>query len=176
MHILHIAFIVCVHIHSDVLTWRVIFPASKWPIIRPCSVTAGPPGASYISKQHVIQSKLCVCPRQESRTPAQEPCQEFHEMKCELEAWMTASSSSFAERMKVKECPFFVFLAKTSLLILFSFKTAFCFVPERNTTLLPVFSVKAWLDHHSRFLGLFIDGRFVCPAERQSCSLTDSKG
>lgn len=37
-------------------------------------------------------------------------------------------------------------------------------------------TAQAWLDHHSRCLGLFIDGRFVCPAERQSCSLTDSKG
>ncbi|XP_073349844.1 aldehyde dehydrogenase family 16 member A1 [Pagrus major] len=37
-------------------------------------------------------------------------------------------------------------------------------------------TAKAWLDHHSRSLGLFIDGKFVCPADRQSRSLTDSKG
>uniref|UniRef100_A0A674MJC8 Aldehyde dehydrogenase 16 family, member A1 n=1 Tax=Takifugu rubripes TaxID=31033 RepID=A0A674MJC8_TAKRU len=34
----------------------------------------------------------------------------------------------------------------------------------------------AWLDHHSRSLGLFINGKFVLPADRQSCSLTDSSG
>ncbi|XP_058509018.1 aldehyde dehydrogenase family 16 member A1 [Solea solea] len=37
-------------------------------------------------------------------------------------------------------------------------------------------TAQAWLDHHSRSLGLFIDGKFVRPADRQSCSLTDSKG
>ncbi len=37
-------------------------------------------------------------------------------------------------------------------------------------------SLQAWLDHHSRSLGLFIDGKFVRPADRQSCLLTDSKG
>lgn len=35
---------------------------------------------------------------------------------------------------------------------------------------------QAWLDHHSRSLGLFIDGKFVRPADRQSCSLADSTG
>uniref|UniRef100_A0A667YFY3 Aldehyde dehydrogenase 16 family, member A1 n=1 Tax=Myripristis murdjan TaxID=586833 RepID=A0A667YFY3_9TELE len=35
---------------------------------------------------------------------------------------------------------------------------------------------QAWLDHHSRSLGLFMDGKFVCPADRQTCSLVDSKG
>uniref|UniRef100_A0A667Y0U7 Aldehyde dehydrogenase 16 family, member A1 n=1 Tax=Myripristis murdjan TaxID=586833 RepID=A0A667Y0U7_9TELE len=38
------------------------------------------------------------------------------------------------------------------------------------------FSETAWLDHHSRSLGLFMDGKFVCPADRQTCSLVDSKG
>uniref|UniRef100_A0A3Q3JDQ7 Aldehyde dehydrogenase domain-containing protein n=1 Tax=Monopterus albus TaxID=43700 RepID=A0A3Q3JDQ7_MONAL len=37
-------------------------------------------------------------------------------------------------------------------------------------------TAQAWLDHHSRSLGLFIDGKFVCPADRQVRSLTDSKG
>ncbi|CAJ1075990.1 aldehyde dehydrogenase family 16 member A1 [Xyrichtys novacula] len=37
-------------------------------------------------------------------------------------------------------------------------------------------SAQAWLDHHSRSLGLFIDGKFIHPAGRQSRSLTDSKG
>uniref|UniRef100_UPI0037E98642 aldehyde dehydrogenase family 16 member A1 n=1 Tax=Semicossyphus pulcher TaxID=241346 RepID=UPI0037E98642 len=37
-------------------------------------------------------------------------------------------------------------------------------------------TAQAWLDHHSRSLGLFIDGKFVRPANRQSRSLTDSKG
>lgn len=37
-------------------------------------------------------------------------------------------------------------------------------------------TAQAWLDHHSRSLGLFIDGKFVRPADKQSCSLTDSKG
>lgn len=37
-------------------------------------------------------------------------------------------------------------------------------------------TAQAWLDHHSRSLGLFIDGKFVRPADRQSCSLADSKG
>ncbi|XP_068606185.1 aldehyde dehydrogenase family 16 member A1 [Brachionichthys hirsutus] len=35
---------------------------------------------------------------------------------------------------------------------------------------------QAWLDHHSLSLGLFIDGRFVCPADRQSFSVVDSRG
>uniref|UniRef100_A0A665VG82 Aldehyde dehydrogenase domain-containing protein n=1 Tax=Echeneis naucrates TaxID=173247 RepID=A0A665VG82_ECHNA len=34
----------------------------------------------------------------------------------------------------------------------------------------------AWLEHHSCSLGLFIDGKFVCPADRQTCSIADSKG
>lgn len=37
-------------------------------------------------------------------------------------------------------------------------------------------TAQAWLDHHSRSLGLFIDGKFVLPADRQSCLLADSKG
>nr|XP_046270503.1 aldehyde dehydrogenase family 16 member A1 [Scatophagus argus] len=37
-------------------------------------------------------------------------------------------------------------------------------------------TAQAWLDYHSRSLGLFIDGKFVRPADRQSCSLADSKG
>lgn len=37
-------------------------------------------------------------------------------------------------------------------------------------------TAQAWLDHHSRSLGLFIDGKFVRPADRQSRSLVDSKG
>lgn len=37
-------------------------------------------------------------------------------------------------------------------------------------------TAQAWLDHHSRSLGLFIDGKFVCPADRQRRPLTDSKG
>ncbi|XP_041824718.1 aldehyde dehydrogenase family 16 member A1 [Melanotaenia boesemani] len=37
-------------------------------------------------------------------------------------------------------------------------------------------TAQAWLDHHSRSLGFFIDGKFVRPAERQSRSLADSKG
>ncbi|XP_037647802.1 aldehyde dehydrogenase family 16 member A1 [Sebastes umbrosus] len=37
-------------------------------------------------------------------------------------------------------------------------------------------TAQAWLDHHSRSLGLFIDGKFVRPADRLSRSLTDSKG
>ncbi|XP_037545333.1 aldehyde dehydrogenase family 16 member A1 [Nematolebias whitei] len=37
-------------------------------------------------------------------------------------------------------------------------------------------TAQAWLDHHSRSLGLFIDGKFVRPADRLICSLTDSKG
>ncbi|XP_056264149.1 aldehyde dehydrogenase family 16 member A1 [Pseudoliparis swirei] len=37
-------------------------------------------------------------------------------------------------------------------------------------------TAQAWLDHHSRSLGLFIDGKFVCPADRPSRSLADAKG
>uniref|UniRef100_A0A4W6F5B3 Aldehyde dehydrogenase 16 family, member A1 n=1 Tax=Lates calcarifer TaxID=8187 RepID=A0A4W6F5B3_LATCA len=37
-------------------------------------------------------------------------------------------------------------------------------------------TAQAWLDHHSRSLGLFIDGKFVRPADRQTRSLADSKG
>ncbi|KAM7372630.1 hypothetical protein PAMP_009785 [Pampus punctatissimus] len=37
-------------------------------------------------------------------------------------------------------------------------------------------TAQAWLDHHSRSLGLFIDGNFVRPADRQTRSLADSKG
>ncbi|KAK2832866.1 hypothetical protein Q5P01_016755 [Channa striata] len=37
-------------------------------------------------------------------------------------------------------------------------------------------TAQAWLDHHSRALGLFIDGKFVRPADRKSRSLVDSKG
>lgn len=34
---------------------------------------------------------------------------------------------------------------------------------------------QAWLDHHSRCLGFFINGKFVLPANRQTQSLGDSK-
>ncbi|XP_022603754.1 aldehyde dehydrogenase family 16 member A1 [Seriola dumerili] len=37
-------------------------------------------------------------------------------------------------------------------------------------------TAQAWLDHHSHSLGLFIDGKFVRPADRQTRSLADSKG
>ncbi|XP_034567532.1 aldehyde dehydrogenase family 16 member A1 [Notolabrus celidotus] len=37
-------------------------------------------------------------------------------------------------------------------------------------------TAQAWLGHHSRSLGLFIDGKFIRPAGRQSRALTDSKG
>uniref|UniRef100_A0A3Q2FW60 Aldehyde dehydrogenase 16 family, member A1 n=1 Tax=Cyprinodon variegatus TaxID=28743 RepID=A0A3Q2FW60_CYPVA len=37
-------------------------------------------------------------------------------------------------------------------------------------------AASAWLDHHSRSLGLFMDGKFVRPAGRQNISLSDSKG
>ncbi|KAM8844626.1 aldehyde dehydrogenase family 16 member A1 [Spinachia spinachia] len=37
-------------------------------------------------------------------------------------------------------------------------------------------TAQAWLEHHSRSLGLFINGRFVLPADGRSRSFTDSKG
>ncbi|KAJ0057950.1 hypothetical protein NL108_007164 [Boleophthalmus pectinirostris] len=37
-------------------------------------------------------------------------------------------------------------------------------------------TAQAWLDRHSRSLGLFINGNFVLPANRQTRSLVDSKG
>ncbi|XP_071390873.1 aldehyde dehydrogenase family 16 member A1-like [Centroberyx affinis] len=37
-------------------------------------------------------------------------------------------------------------------------------------------TAQAWLDHHSRSLGLFIDGKLVLPADRQTRSLADAKG
>ncbi|XP_039893293.1 aldehyde dehydrogenase family 16 member A1 [Simochromis diagramma] len=37
-------------------------------------------------------------------------------------------------------------------------------------------TAQAWLEHRSRSLGLFIDGKFVCSADGRSCSLADSKG
>ncbi|XP_061604523.1 aldehyde dehydrogenase family 16 member A1 isoform X1 [Phyllopteryx taeniolatus] len=37
-------------------------------------------------------------------------------------------------------------------------------------------TAQAWLDNHSRSLGLFIDGKFVHPSDRQTRSLMDSKG
>ncbi|XP_057717220.1 aldehyde dehydrogenase family 16 member A1 [Corythoichthys intestinalis] len=37
-------------------------------------------------------------------------------------------------------------------------------------------TAQAWLDNHSRSLGLFIDGKFVNPLDRQTRSLMDSKG
>ncbi|XP_069566326.1 aldehyde dehydrogenase family 16 member A1 [Brachyistius frenatus] len=37
-------------------------------------------------------------------------------------------------------------------------------------------TAQAWLDHHSRSLGFFIDGKFVRPADRKTCSQADSKG
>ncbi|KAK1877723.1 Aldehyde dehydrogenase family 16 member A1 [Dissostichus eleginoides] len=36
-------------------------------------------------------------------------------------------------------------------------------------------TAQAWLDHHSRSLGFFIDGKLVVPADRPSRSLTDCK-
>uniref|UniRef100_H3D0P4 Aldehyde dehydrogenase 16 family, member A1 n=1 Tax=Tetraodon nigroviridis TaxID=99883 RepID=H3D0P4_TETNG len=48
---------------------------------------------------------------------------------------------------------------------------------ESGPTSTPTYpNAQAWLDHHSRSLGLFINGKFVLPADRQSCSLTDSSG
>ncbi|XP_056157937.1 aldehyde dehydrogenase family 16 member A1 [Lampris incognitus] len=37
-------------------------------------------------------------------------------------------------------------------------------------------AAQAWLDHHSRALGMFIEGKLVRPADRQTRPLTDSKG
>ncbi|RVE69031.1 hypothetical protein OJAV_G00073740 [Oryzias javanicus] len=37
-------------------------------------------------------------------------------------------------------------------------------------------TAQAWLDHHSRSLGFYIDGKFVHLAERKSFSVLDSKG
>ncbi|XP_034046358.1 aldehyde dehydrogenase family 16 member A1 [Thalassophryne amazonica] len=37
-------------------------------------------------------------------------------------------------------------------------------------------TAQAWLHHHSCSLGFFIDGKFVRPADRQTHSLTNSKG
>ncbi|KAM9843179.1 aldehyde dehydrogenase family 16 member A1 [Aulostomus maculatus] len=37
-------------------------------------------------------------------------------------------------------------------------------------------TAQAWLDHHSRSVGLFINGKFVKPLDRQTCSILDSKG
>ncbi|KAJ7989919.1 hypothetical protein DPEC_G00309480 [Dallia pectoralis] len=37
-------------------------------------------------------------------------------------------------------------------------------------------TAQAWLEHQSGALGLFIDGKFVLPAGRQTCSVTDSSG
>lgn len=37
-------------------------------------------------------------------------------------------------------------------------------------------TAQAWLNHHSCCLGLFINGKFVLPANRQTRSLVDSKG
>ncbi|CAB1341414.1 unnamed protein product [Coregonus sp. 'balchen'] len=37
-------------------------------------------------------------------------------------------------------------------------------------------TAQAWLEHQSRALGLFVDGKFVRPADRQTCSVTDSSG
>lgn len=37
-------------------------------------------------------------------------------------------------------------------------------------------TAQAWLDHHSRSLGFFMDGKFVLPADRRTLSLADSKG
>lgn len=37
-------------------------------------------------------------------------------------------------------------------------------------------TAQAWLNHYSRSLGLFINGKFVLPADRQTRSLVDSKG
>ncbi|XP_012713422.2 aldehyde dehydrogenase family 16 member A1 [Fundulus heteroclitus] len=37
-------------------------------------------------------------------------------------------------------------------------------------------TAQAWLDHHSRSLGFFMEGKFVRPAQRQTLSLADSTG
>ncbi|MED6269358.1 hypothetical protein CHARACLAT_032321 [Characodon lateralis] len=37
-------------------------------------------------------------------------------------------------------------------------------------------AAQAWLDHHSRSFGFFMDGKFVRPENRQNLSLADSKG
>ncbi|CAN9505151.1 unnamed protein product [Ophioblennius macclurei] len=37
-------------------------------------------------------------------------------------------------------------------------------------------TAQAWLEHHSRSLGFYIDGKFDLPADRQSRSLKDAKG
>ncbi|CAL8271709.1 unnamed protein product [Lota lota] len=37
-------------------------------------------------------------------------------------------------------------------------------------------TAQAWLESHSRALGLFIDGRFLNPADRQTRTLADTKG
>lgn len=37
-------------------------------------------------------------------------------------------------------------------------------------------TAQAWLEHHSRSLGFFVDGKFVLPADRRSRSLNDGKG
>ncbi|KAM6957463.1 aldehyde dehydrogenase family 16 member A1 [Aplochiton taeniatus] len=37
-------------------------------------------------------------------------------------------------------------------------------------------TARAWLDHHSSSLGLFMDGQLVRPAGRQTCTLTDATG
>lgn len=37
-------------------------------------------------------------------------------------------------------------------------------------------TAQAWLGHHSCSLGLFLEGQFVRPADRQTCTLTDGKG
>ncbi|XP_020341799.1 aldehyde dehydrogenase family 16 member A1 [Oncorhynchus kisutch] len=37
-------------------------------------------------------------------------------------------------------------------------------------------TAQAWLESHSRALGLFIDGKFVRSADRQTCNVTDSSG
>uniref|UniRef100_A0A8C3A7D6 Aldehyde dehydrogenase 16 family, member A1 n=1 Tax=Cyclopterus lumpus TaxID=8103 RepID=A0A8C3A7D6_CYCLU len=45
---------------------------------------------------------------------------------------------------------------------------------DNRLTLSPLH--QAWLDNHSRSLGLFVDGKCIRPADRQSRSLADSKG
>ncbi|XP_072549795.1 aldehyde dehydrogenase family 16 member A1 [Salminus brasiliensis] len=37
-------------------------------------------------------------------------------------------------------------------------------------------AARAWLEHHTQSLGLFIDGKFVCPVDRRTLAVSDSAG
>ncbi|XP_036408841.1 aldehyde dehydrogenase family 16 member A1 [Megalops cyprinoides] len=37
-------------------------------------------------------------------------------------------------------------------------------------------TAQSWLESHSHALGLFINGAFVCPSDRQACNVTDASG